>query len=268
LTVAGGSASRRYIVLLAIDVGNTQTVIGAYRDQDLVGNWRISTDPNQTGDELALYYQGFLMLKRLSFADFDAVIISSVVPSITMALEQMNREYWDFESLIVGHNIDAGIEVMVDNPSEVGPDRLVNAVAAFERYGGPSIVVDFGTATTFDAVSARGDYLGGVIAPGIEISSRALFRAAARLTRVELHRPSSVIGKNTMWSLQSGIIFGFAGQVDRVVELMKDELGEDAAVAATGGLAEVVVSECRTVQFHDPLLTLHGLRLIYERERH
>ena len=253
-------------MLLAIDVGNTQTVIGAYRERELVGDWRISTDSNKTGDELALYYQGFLLLKGLSFSSFDAVIISSVVPSATMALEHMTREYWDFEPLIVGSNIDAGIRILVDNPAEVGPDRLVNAVAAHERYDGPCIVVDFGTATTFDAISEQGEYLGGVIAPGIEISSQALFRAAARLTRVDLHRPASVIGKNTIWSMQSGIIFGFAGQVDRVVELMQRELGKGITVVATGGLAEVVVSECRTVQFHDPLLTLHGLRLIYERE--
>jgi len=252
-------------MLLAIDVGNTQTVIGAYRGEELVGHWRISTDANKTGDELALYYQGFLGLKGLSFTSFDAVVISSVVPSSTMALEHMTREYWEFEPLIVGHNVDPGIKVLVDNPREVGPDRLVNAVGAFERYGGPCIVVDFGTATTFDAVSPRGEYLGGAIAPGIEISSRALFQAAARLTKVELHRPPGVIGKNTAWSLQSGIVFGFAGQVDRVVELMLEELGGEAKVIATGGLAEVVVDECRTVQVHDPLLTLHGLRLIYEK---
>ncbi len=253
-------------MLLAIDVGNTQTVIGAYDGAELAGNWRISTDANKTGDELALYYQGFLMLKGLSFASFNAVIISSVVPPATMALEHMARDYWDFEPLIVGSNIDAGISILYDNPREVGPDRLVNAVAAFERYGGPAVVVDFGTATTFDAISARGEYVGGVIAPGIEISSQALFRAAARLTRVDLHRPRAVIGKNTVWSVQSGIIFGFAGQVDRVVELMQRELGEGITVVATGGLAEVVVAECRTVQHRDELLTLHGLRLIYERE--
>ncbi len=253
-------------MLLAIDVGNTQTVIGAYRGSDLVGHWRISTDSNKTEDELALYYQGFLMLKGLSFASFNAVIISSVVPAATMSLEQMTREYWEFEPLIIGANVDAGIRVLTDNPREVGPDRLVNAVAAFERYGGPSIVVDFGTATTFDAISEQGEYLGGAIAPGIEISSRALFNAAARLPRVELHRPTSVVGKNTVWSIQSGIVFGFAGQVDRVVEMMKGELGERAVVVATGGLSEVVVAECRNVQHHDPLLTLHGLRLIYERE--
>ncbi|MDY6796902.1 MAG: type III pantothenate kinase [Actinomycetota bacterium] len=253
-------------MLLAIDVGNTQTVIGAYREKDLVGHWRIYTDSNKTGDELAFYYQGFLMLKGLSFASFDAVIISSVVPSATMALEQMTKEYWDFKPLIIGHNVNVGIDIRMDNPTEVGPDRLVNAVAGYERYGGPCVVVDFGTATTFDAISTRGEYMGGVIAPGIEISSQALFDAAARLTRVELHRPPSVIGKNTLWSMQSGIIFGFAGQVDRIVELMRDELDGKVTVVATGGLAEVVVSECRTIQVHDPLLTLHGLRLIFERE--
>lgn len=254
-------------MLLAIDVGNTQTVIGAYREAELVGHWRTSTDANKTGDELALYFQGFLLLKGLSFQSFDGVIISSVVPSATMALEEMTKGYWDFEPLIIGHNVEVGIPVRIDNPVEVGPDRLVNSVAAFERYGGPSVVVDFGTATTFDAISAKGEYLGGAIAPGIEISSRALFNAAARLPRVELHRPQGVIGKNTVWSMQSGIVFGFAGQVDRVVELMVEELGGKATVVATGGLAEVVVGECRTVQVHDPLLTLHGLRLIYEREK-
>lgn len=253
-------------MLLAVDVGNTQTMIGAYRGSDLAGNWRISTDANKTSDELALYYQGFLLLKGLTFQSFDGVIVSSVVPSVTEALEQMTRDYWEFDPLIVGHNVEAGITVLIENPKEVGPDRLVNAVAAYERYGGPSIVVDFGTATTFDAVSGRGEYLGGVIAPGIEISSRALFTAAARLSRIDLFRPASVIGKSTAWSLQSGIIFGFAGQVDRIVELMQEEMGGGITVVATGGLAEVVVSECRTVQSYDPLLTLHGLRLIYERE--
>jgi type III pantothenate kinase len=252
-------------MLLAIDVGNTQTVIGAYKGSDLNGHWRVSTDPNKTGDELALYYQGFLVLKGLSFAEFDSVIISSVVPSATMALQEMTSEYWDFQPLIVGENVEAGIGILMENPKEVGADRLVNAVAAHERYRSPCIVVDFGTATTFDAVSMDGDYMGGVIAPGIEISTRALFSAAARLSRVDLHRPPDVIGKNTVSSLQSGIIFGFSGQVDRIVELMKDELNSDVTVIATGGLAEVIVSECRTIQVHDPLLTLHGLRLIYER---
>jgi type III pantothenate kinase len=252
-------------MFLAIDVGNTQTVIGVYRDDELVCHWRISTNANATGDELALYYQGFLLLKGLTFSDFDGIIVSSVVPNATMALEQMTRDIWDFEPLIVGHNVRIDMPILMDNPKEVGPDRIVNAIAAYDRYGGPAIVVDFGTATTWDVISRNGEYLGGSIAPGIEISSQALFRAAARLARVELIKPKGPIGKNTIWGIQSGIIFGFAGQVDRLVEMMKEELGEECRVIATGGLAGVVVSECRTIQIHDPLLTLHGLHLLYER---
>jgi len=250
-------------MLLAIDVGNTQTVIGAYRGDELIYHWRTSTNTKTTGDELALYYQGFLLLKGLTFNDFDGVIVSSVVPSATMALQHMTQEIWSFEPLIVGHNVKVDMPVLIDNPDELGADRIVNAVAALERYGAPSIVVDFGTATTLDAISARGEYLGGAIAPGIEISSLALFNMAARLPRVELTRPDGPIGHNSVASMQSGIVFGFAGQVDRLVEMMLEELGFATKVIATGGLAEVVVDECRTVQIRDPLLTLHGLWLLY-----
>lgn len=250
-------------MLLAIDVGNTQTVIGAYRDDELVYHWRASTSTKITGDELAFYYQGFLLLKGLNFHDFSGIIVSSVVPSATMALQHMARETWRFEPLIVGHNVRVDMPVLIDNPDELGADRIVNAVAALERYGAPSIVVDFGTATTFDAISTRGEYLGGAIAPGIEISSLALFNMAARLPRVELTRPEGPIGHNSVASMQSGIVFGFAGQVDRLVEMMLEELGAGCKVIATGGLAEVVVDECRTIQTHDPLLTLHGLWLLY-----
>lgn len=250
-------------MLLAIDVGNTQTVIGAYRGDELVHHWRTSTNSKITGDELALYYQGFLLLKGLGFGDFSGVIVSSVVPSATMALQHMTREIWDFEPLIVGHNVRVDMPVLIDNPEELGADRIVNAVAAVERYGAPSIVVDFGTATTLDAISERGEYLGGAIAPGIEISSTALFNMAARLPRVELVRPEGPIGHGSVASMQSGIVFGFAGQVDRLVEMMLEELGPGCRVIATGGLAEVVVEECRTVQTHDPLLTLHGLWLLH-----
>ena len=254
-------------MLLAIDVGNTQTVIGAYRGEELVHHWRTSTNTKITGDELALYYQGFLLIKGLTFPDFDGVIISSVVPSATMALLHMVRDIWGFEPLVVGQNVRIDMPLLIDNPGELGADRIVNAVAAFERYGGPSIVVDFGTATTFDAISARGEYLGGAIAPGIEISSIALFNAAARLPRVELKRPEGPIGRNSVASMQSGIVFGFAGQVERLVEMMKAELGEGTKIIATGGLAEVVVGECRCIDVHDPLLTLHGLWLLYRSNR-
>jgi type III pantothenate kinase len=241
-------------MLLAIDVGNTQTVIGAYRGEELVHHWRTSTNTKITGDELALYYQGFLLLKGLTFPDFDGVIISSVVPSATMALLHMVRDIWGFEPLVVGQNVRIDMPLLIDNPGELGADRIVNAVAAFERYGGPSI-------------SARGEYLGGAIAPGIEISSIALFNAAARLPRVELKRPEGPIGRNSVASMQSGIVFGFAGQVERLVEMMKAELGEGTKIIATGGLAEVVVGECRCIDVHDPLLTLHGLWLLYRSNR-
>ena len=251
-------------MLLAIDIGNTHTVIGAYDGSELVHHWRTATSNKSTGDELALYYQGFLLLKGLTFYDFDGIIVSSVVPTASMAMQHMTRDIWKFEPLIVGQNVKVDMPICIDNPDELGADRIVNAVAALERYGAPSIVVDFGTATTFDAISPRGEYLGGAIAPGIEISSLALFNMAARLPRVELTRPEGPIGHNSVASMQSGIVFGFAGQVDRLVEMMLEELGPDTTVIATGGLAEVVVDECRTVQIRDPLLTLHGLWLLYQ----
>ncbi len=254
-------------MLLAIDVGNTQTVIGVYQQRELICHWRVSTEGKRTSDELALYFQGLLTLRGLAMEDFDGMCVSSVVPDATMALEDMAASCWEFTPIILGHNAELDIELQIDNPAELGPDRIANAIAAFEKYGGPCVVVDFGTATTCDAISDTGAYLGGAIAPGIEISSRALFNKAARLPRVELHRPDSVIGKNTIWSLQAGIIYGFAGQVDRLVELMKAELSPQAKVIATGGLAHVLVPACRTVDCEDALLTLHGLLLIYEANR-
>ena len=251
-------------MLLAIDVGNTQTVIGVYQQRELLCHWRVSTEGRRTSDELALYFQGLLALRGLAMENFEGMVVSSVVPDATMALEDMASNCWNFTPIILGHNARLNLEMDIDNPAELGPDRIANAIAAFEKYGGPCIVVDFGTATTCDAISATGAYLGGAIAPGIEISSRALFNKAARLPRVELHRPDSVIGKNTIASLQAGIIYGFAGQVDRLVELMKEELGTDSKVIATGGLATVLMPACRTIDCEDALLTLHGLLLIYE----
>ncbi len=250
-------------MLLAIDVGNTQTVIGVFRQRELLCHWRVSTEGRRTSDELALYLQGLLALRGLAMEDFDGMVVSSVVPDATMALEAMAAGCWDFTPVILGHNAELNLEMQIDNPAELGPDRIANSIAAFDKYGGPCIVVDFGTATTLDAISASGAYLGGAIAPGIEISSRGLFNKAARLPRVELHRPDSVIGKNTIWSLQAGIIYGFAGQVDRLVELMKEELGPQSKVIATGGLAHVILPACRTIDYEDALLTLDGLLLIY-----
>lgn len=252
-------------MLLVIDVGNTQTALGVFENDKLQCDFRISTNAEQTADELAITFADLLALQGLGLKDLTAVTISSVVPHLTTALEEMARRILKVSLLVVGPGIKTGIPILYDNPREVGADRIANAVAAHHLYGGPAIVVDFGTATTFDVISRKGEYLGGVIAPGVEVSADALSTKAAKLSRVELVKPEAVIGKNTVASLQSGIIFGFAGQVDRLIEMIKKELGDDARVIATGGLAELMVPECKTIELHNPLLTLTGLRLIYQR---
>jgi type III pantothenate kinase len=254
-------------MLLGIDVGNTQTVIGIFTGENLEHHWRIATERERTADEIALTLTGFLNLYGQKLEQIDGMIISSVVPEMTSALVHMSRDILKVEPLVVDSDTDTGVPILYDDPSQVGADRLVNAAAAIGKYGAPCVVVDFGTATTLDAITRSGEYLGGTISAGIEISSLALFRAAARLSRVELVVPAMPIGRNTVESIQSGIINGAAGQVDRLVELFKQELGEDAKVIATGGLAEIVVGKCRTIDEWDPLLTLDGLKLIYERNR-
>ncbi|MBU4193437.1 MAG: type III pantothenate kinase [Actinobacteria bacterium] len=253
-------------MLLGIDVGNTQTVIGVYSEK-LENHWRISTKRERTADEFALTLSGFLAFKGHSLDQLDGVVISSVVPEMTSALVHMARDIMSLDPLVIDSDTDTGIPILYDDPRQVGADRLVNAVAAIDRYGSPAVVVDFGTATTLDAITRSGEYLGGTITPGLEISADALFRHAARLSRVELDAPEHAIGRNTVESIQCGLIFGTAGQVDRLVELFKRELGEDAAVVATGGLAEVVVARCRTIEVTDPLLTLNGLKIVYDRNR-
>jgi type III pantothenate kinase len=253
-------------VLLAIDVGNTETMLGVFDGELLSWHWRMATRPERTADELALLFGGFLEQQGLSFSrQITGVALASVVPDQTQALREMVRTYYHFPPVVVEPGIKTGISVATDNPREVGADRIVNALAAFSRYGGPCIVVDFGTATTYDAVSAEGQYLGGAIAPGIQVSAAGLFSATARLTRVEVRAPRSAVGKNTVESLQSGLVFGTAAEVDGMVERIRQELGGEAAVVATGGLAGAVVPECRSIQHHDPWLTLEGLRLIYEK---
>lgn len=252
-------------MLLGIDVGNTQTVIGVFIDDELEDYWRISTERERTADEIALTLGGFLAFVGHSLTQVNGMIISSVVPEMTSALVRMAREILGLEPLVVDSSTDTGVPVLYEDPRQVGADRLVNAVAAVHKYGAPCIVVDFGTATTWDAIDSEGRYLGGTIAPGVEISADALFRHAARLSRVELMAPGNAIGRNTVESVQSGIINGTAGQVDRLVELFKEQLGEDSRVIATGGLAEAVVEKCRTIEVLDPLLTLDGLKLIYKR---
>ena len=255
-------------MLLAIDVGNTQTVLGVFQGNDLAWHWRIATQAERTSDELALLFGGFLEQQGLSFSrQISGVAIASVVPDQTQALRQMVRDYFHFPPVVVEPGVRTGMPILTDNPKEVGADRIANALAAFSAFGGPCIVVDFGTATTYDAVSEGGEYLGGVIAPGIQASATALFTETARLPRVELGEPRAVIGKNTAEGVLSGLIHGTAAEVDGVVERMQKEpeLGGHATVVATGGLAEAVLPYCTSVQHHDPWLTLKGLRLIFEK---
>lgn len=258
-------------MLLAIDVGNTHTVMGLFDpsstegDRGLIDHWRIATQEPRTADELALLLRSFLRFEGRYMEDITGVSVSSVVPRATAALRQMVDRYLDVDPVIVEPGTRSGMPILYDNPKEVGADRIANAVAAFEEYGGPAVVVDFGTATTFDAISEKGEYLGGAISPGIEISSGALFDAAAGLRRVEIGEPRSVIGKNTVESIQSGLLYGFAGQVDSMVDRIRDEFGGPATSIATGGLAPTVIRVCRTIDHFDQWLTLKGLRIIHER---
>jgi type III pantothenate kinase len=253
-------------MLLAVDVGNTHTVIGVFRGEELIDHWRIGTDARRTPDELALQFQGFLGLQGMSFErQITGVVLASVVPTVTHAMREMCRRYFHFPAVVVEPGVRTGVPILTDNPKEVGADRIANSLGAFHLHGGPVIVVDFGTSTNFDVVSERGEFLGGAIAPGIEISVEALGARGAQLRKVELTRPRSVIGKNTVECLQSGILYGFAGQVDGILERMVKELGGEAKVVATGGLAPMIIAESHYVQIHEPWLTLIGLRLVYEK---
>lgn len=254
-------------MLLAIDTGNTQTVIGLFDGTELADHWRIATAAERTSDELALMIQQFLGFHGFSFDDqVHGVAVCSGVPRITASLRDMTRRYFGFDALVVEPGVRTGMPILYDNPKEVGPDRIADAVAAYEKYGGPTVVVDFGTANTIEAISEKGEYLGGAIFPGIEVSLDALFGRAAALRRVELVPPRNVIGKSTVESIQSGTIYGFSGQVDAMVDRFRAELG-DCTVVATGGLAELIIPHSRTIEHHEPWLTLEGLRIIWERNR-
>src|SRR3954469_19491778 len=249
-------------MLLATDVGNTQTVFGLFDGEELVEQRRIATEAQRTGDELVVLLRGLL-----GGAEVDGICLSSTVPTLTRAYEELAAR-WPAPLLVVGPGIRTGIQLRYDDPREIGPDRIANAVAARERHGAPAIVVDFGTSTNFDVVSAAGEFAGGVLAPGIEISMDALFARAARLPRVPFEPPERVISQTTTAALQSGLVYGFAGQVDAIVERIREELGApEAPVIATGGLAELIAPHTRTVTAVDPELTLHGLRLVWERNR-
>ena len=254
-------------MLLAVDVGNTQTVFGVFAGERLTEHWRVAIEAERTADEVGALLDRLLELRDLDFEEIDGVCLSSTVPPLVREYELFAERYARAPLLVVGPGMKTGIPIIYDNPHEVGPYRIVNAVAAKERYGAPCIVVDFGTSTNFDAVSRSGEYVGGVLAPGIEVSMDALFSRAARLVKVDFVEPPSVIGKTTVAGLQSGLVYGFAGQVDGIVARMRDELGAEARVIATGGLASLIAPHSQTIELVDPDLTLEGLRIVWDRNR-
>jgi type III pantothenate kinase len=266
-------------MLLTLDVGNTNTVLGLYRlpSDELITHWRVSTLRTQTADEYGVLFLNLFAMRKVEATDVSAIIISSVVPPLESTLRQVCERYFNLKPMFVEPGIKTGMPILVDNPAELGADRLVNGVAAFAKYGGPCIVVDFGTATTFDVISAKGEYLGGVIAPGLAISAEALFARAARLSRVDVKKPAKVVGTNTVAHIQSGLYYGYIGLVDGILErILNETRGPDSTsdgappppkIIATGGLARLIVDDSRFIDTIDDMLTLDGLRLIYERNR-
>ncbi len=260
-------------MLLTLDVGNTNTVLGLYQlaSDELVTHWRISTLRTQTADEYGVLFLNLFAMRKIDVTEISSIIISSVVPPLDSTLRQVCERYFNLKPMFVEPGIKTGMPILVDNPAELGADRLVNGVAAFARYGGPCIVVDFGTATTFDLISAKGEYIGGVIAPGLAISAEALFSRAAKLSRVDVKKPAKVIGTNTIAHLQSGLYYGYIGLVDGILERMLHETrnaeGPPPKIVATGGLARLIADDSRYIETIDDMLTLDGLRLIYERNR-
>jgi type III pantothenate kinase len=254
-------------LLLVIDAGNTNIVLGIYDGELLLRNWRISTDKSKSADEYGILFNNLLVLTGIGLANITDIIISSVVPTLTGVLERLSRNYFGIKPHLVGPGIKTGMPIHYDNPKEVGADRIVNAVAGYEKFKAPLIIVDFGTATTFDYVNGKGDYCGGAIAPGLMISMEALFQKASKLPWVEIVKPPGVIAKNTVNSMQAGIYYGYVGLVDEIVGRMKRESRENPKVIATGGLASLVAPESKTIDAVEEYLTLEGLRILYLRNR-
>ncbi len=255
-------------MILVLDVGNTNIVLGVYRGNELIDFWRIATDKNKTSDEYSILIQQFFQFNNLNIKDIQDVVMSSVVPNIMYSLERAAKKLFNIRPLTVGPGVKTGMNIKYDNPAQVGADRIVNGVAAYEKYGGPLIIVDFGTATTFCVISEKGEYLGGAIAPGIKISSDVLFEKTAKLPRVELAKPEKVIGKNTVSSMQSGIVYGYVGLVEYIVRKIKNEIKDESVkVIATGGFATLIISEAKCIDTIDGLLSLDGLNIIYQRNK-
>jgi len=255
-------------MIVVMDVGNTNIVFGVYEGKKLLNHWRMTTDRERTSDEFGMFLMNIFNSEKIDVSNIEAVVIASVVPPIMYSLEHAIKKYFKLEPMIVGPGIKTGINIKYENPREVGSDRIVNAVAALEIYKPPFIIVDFGTATTFCAVSSNGEYLGGAICPGIKISAEALFQRAAKLPRIDLVKPDTVIGRNTISSMQSGIVYGYVGTVDYIVRRMKKEMKEDnIKVIATGGLARLIASESETIDEINGFLALEGLRIIYEKNK-
>lgn len=251
-------------MLLAIDVGNTNVVLGVFDGEDLVADFRLHTDERSTGDELGLLIVGLLGSRDIAAERITAVVVSNVVPILARPIEELSHHYFKQPPMVVGPGIRTGMRILYEDPRQVGADRIVNSIAAFRRYGGPAVLVDFGTATTFDAISTGGDYLGGAIAPGIVISLDALVSHTAKLTRVELAAPPTVVGRNTTQSMQAGLVYGYVGLIEGIVARMKSELGDTARVIATGGLAELIAAQTSAIDTVDQRLTLDGLRIIHD----